>query len=128
MKFRKRWKEYEQQYLQVMEERKPAFEKLWKDYQEAKQKEQVEEPAPKKARAEPANTESEESTKYPKGVIAVVSNIPPKTSKSSLKVSKGSSFGIEDRVVLTWQSNRWKNPALQLHIQISRKESPRYTL
>ncbi|KAL1929556.1 hypothetical protein VTP01DRAFT_1694 [Rhizomucor pusillus] len=79
-----KWREYEQQYRKVMSERKEALTKLWRKYEGNND---VVEPASKKPRTDSNKQEEQGSTTYQKGVIVVVSNIPPKTSKTSLKLS-----------------------------------------
>lgn len=93
-RLRHKWREYEQQYRKVMSERKEALTKLWRKYEGNND---VVEPASKKPRTDSNKQEEQGSTTYQKGVIVVVSNIPPKTSKTSLKVCKPFQLEIHDK-------------------------------
>ncbi|KAG0179053.1 hypothetical protein DFQ29_002666 [Apophysomyces sp. BC1021] len=75
------WNQYKEQYLAHQNARKRHIQQLWAEYQETKDIEPVATKKLKDASAEPGS----KSEEYQKDVIALVNNIHPKSSKTTVK-------------------------------------------
>ena len=76
---RKDYNELEKQYLQIQSNAKAGIKRAWDEYYEEQERKELE--------AMKIEEEQEEDTIYPKGVIAFITNLAPKSSKSVISVS-----------------------------------------
>ncbi|KAF7724592.1 hypothetical protein EC973_000900 [Apophysomyces ossiformis] len=75
------WNTYKEQYLALQNARKQDIQRLWAEYQETKD---VEPPAAQETLGSLPESQADHIT-YPKGVIVLVINVHPKSSKTVIK-------------------------------------------